>query len=78
MLGVIGFFVPGNAGSAPAGPLWTQYSVLIFSVSRFLNALHTLIGVLGHHGRAPDSSAEARRCDRFVSEMFFPALARRL
>ncbi|UOZ04912.1 DUF4383 domain-containing protein [Amycolatopsis sp. WQ 127309] len=50
VLGVVGFFVPGNAGSTSAGPFGThatQYSVLIFSVSPLLNALHTLIGVLG-------------------------------
>ncbi|WP_326952866.1 MULTISPECIES: DUF4383 domain-containing protein [unclassified Amycolatopsis] len=50
LLGVIGFFVPGNAGSTSAGPFGThatQYSVLIFSVSPLLNALHTLVGVLG-------------------------------
>ncbi|MEV6623040.1 DUF4383 domain-containing protein [Amycolatopsis sp. NPDC051106] len=50
VLGVAGFFVPGNAGSTSAGPFGThatQYTLLIFSVSPLLNALHTLVGVAG-------------------------------
>ncbi|WIX92404.1 DUF4383 domain-containing protein [Amycolatopsis sp. DG1A-15b] len=50
VLGVAGFFVPGNAGSTSAGPFGThatQYTLLIFSVSPLLNALHTLVGVVG-------------------------------
>ncbi|WP_370964616.1 DUF4383 domain-containing protein [Amycolatopsis sp. cg9] len=50
VLGVAGFFVPGNAGSTSAGPFGThatQYTLLIFSVSPLLNFLHTFVGVLG-------------------------------
>ncbi|MEU8633590.1 DUF4383 domain-containing protein [Amycolatopsis sp. NPDC048633] len=50
VLGVAGFFVPGNAGSTSAGPFGThqpQYTFLIFSVSPLMNVLHTLVGVLG-------------------------------
>ncbi|WP_410643928.1 DUF4383 domain-containing protein [Amycolatopsis sp. lyj-346] len=50
VLGVAGFFVPGNAGSTSAGPFGThatQYTLLIFSVSPLLNVLHTLVGVVG-------------------------------
>ncbi len=50
VLGVAGFFVPGNAGSTSASPFGThatQYTLLIFSVSPLLNVLHTLVGVVG-------------------------------
>lgn len=48
--GVLGFFVPGNAGSTHAGPFGvhdTSRALWIFSVSPLLNLMHILVGLVG-------------------------------